>query len=464
MSRKPTNTPSRIARRDLLKSASALVLPYLIPGSVLGASAPSRRLTVGCIGTGNQGIQDLRDFLRNRDVQVLAVADVNTGSHGYRDAKQFLGREPGRKTVDAFYAKEKRSGKYKGCAAYNDFREIIHRGDIDVVVISTPDHWHGAMVVAAAKAGKDIFCQKPLSLTIRQGQKMVEAVRQYKRILQTGSQYRSGPAVRHGCELVLNGRIGQVKTIRTFLAKNNFVGPGPGWKPMPVPEGFDYPMWLGPAPDAPYHVDRCLYRYRFIFDYSGGQMTNFGAHANDVAQWGNGPSLTGPVEFEPIAVEWPPRGSLFNTAVSSHFRARYANGVELICQTDERGCCTRFEGTEGWVEIAIDRLTTHPESLRDSKIGPDEIHLPVSVAGRTVNHYSHYRPDHVRNFLDAVLAGKDPIEPVEVGHRTASLCHLGNIALRLGRKLQWDPQKEQFVDDAEADKMLDQPMRSPWQI
>lgn len=456
--------PRRTTRRDLLKSASVLALPYLLPASVFGAAAPSNRLAVGCIGTGNQGIQDLKDFLRNRDVQVVAVADVNTGSHGYRDPKQFLGREPARKTVDDYYAKQKPSGSFKSCDAYNDFRNILDRDDVDVAVVSTPDHWHGAMVVAAAKAGKHVFCQKPLSLTVRQGQKMVEAVRRHNRILQTGSQYRSGPSVRHGCELVLNGRIGQLKTIRTYLVHNNFAGPGPGWKPMPVPEGFDYATWLGPAADAPYHEDRCLYRFRFIFDYSGGQMTNFGAHANDVAQWGNGTSLTGPVEFEPIAAEWPPKGSLFTTALSSEFRARYANGVELICATANRGCTTRFEGTEGWVEICIDQLRTHPESLKDSKIGPNEIHLPRSIPSRTKNHYRNYRPDHVRNFLDAVRAGVDPIEPVEVGHRTASLCHLGNIALRLNRKLQWDPDREQFAGDPEADQMLDQPMRTPWQI
>jgi len=459
-----SRVPVRTTRRDLLKSASALVLPCFLPASVFGAAAPSNRLTVACIGVGNQGIADLRNFLANRDVQVVAVCDVNKASYGYRDPKQFFGREPGRQLVDAFYARRKPSGAYQGCAAYNDFREILRRDDVDVVILATPDHWHGVMVAAAAKAGKDIYCQKPLSLTVGQGQKMVEAVRRHKRILQTGSQYRSGPAVRHGCELVLNGRIGQLKTIRTYLVPNNFTGPGPGWKPMPVPEGFDYDFWLGPAPKAPYHKDRCFYRFRFIRDYSGGQMTNFGAHANDIAQWGNGTSLTGPVEYEPVSVEWPPKGDLFNTAVRSHFRARYANGVELICETSNVGCRARFEGTEGWVQITMNQLETYPKSLKDSKIGPDEIHLPQSVPGHVENVTSSYHRAHIRNFLDAVRARKDPIEPVEVGHRTASICHLGNIALLLGRKLHWNPDQERFVGDAEADQMLDRPLRVPWQI
>lgn len=460
----------KVTRRTFTKAGAAAALaafgaPYLVRSSVFGANAPSNRITVGCIGTGNQGIQDLRDFIRNDDVQVLAVCDVNTGSHGYVRPSQFLGREPARKEVQAYYAKRSPSGTYKGPDAYNDFRKIIERGDIDVVSITTPDHWHGVMVVMAAEAGKDIFCQKPLSLTVRQGQEMVKAVRKHKRIMQTGSQFRSSPAVRFACELVRNGRIGQLKTIRTSLVKNNSVGPGPGWEPMPVPEGFDYDTWLGPAPEAPYHKDRCLYRFRFNFDYSGGQMTNFGGHANDIAQWGNGTSLTGPVEFDPVEAEWPPKGSLFNTAIKSHFRARYANGVELICQTTG-SFETRFEGTEGWVQVRGGSLETHPKSLKDSQIGPDEIHLPRSIESRkdSDNKYGNFRPDHVRNFLNAVKKRVDPIEPVEIGHRTASLCHIGNIALILMRKLQWDPDKEQFVGDDEANAMLSRPMRAPWQI
>ena len=265
---------------------------------------------------------DLPAFLAQPDVQVLAVCDVNKGSRGYRTPEQFLGREPARKQVNEYYAKKTGSPEYQGCDAYIDFREVLSRKDIDAVVLIVPDHWHGVMTVAAAAAGKDIYCEKPLSLTVRQGRAMIDAVRQHKRILQTGSHYRSSPAVRHTCELVRNGRIGELKRMITYITKNNAVSPPPGWKSMPVPDGFDYPMWLGPAPDAPYHIDRCLYRFRFILDYSGGQTTNFGAHSNDIAQWGSGNDATLPVEYENLGAEWPEPGSLFTTPTKIDFPGR----------------------------------------------------------------------------------------------------------------------------------------------
>jgi len=454
-------------RRDFLRTTAvaAFGAPWLVPSSVLGANAPSNRITLGLIGAGNQGSYDLRGgWFRQDDVQVVAVCDVNTASHGYVTPKQYLGRKPVQKMVNEHYAKNTPSGRYKGCNAYDDFRKILDRRDIDVVEIVTPDHWHGVMTIMAAKAGKDIFCQKPLSLTVRQGQEMVKAVRKHERILQTGSQFRSSPNNRFCCELVRNGRIGQLKTIRTFLAKNNKVGPGPGWKPMPVPDGFDYEMWLGPTPQVPYHADRCLYRFRFNLDYSGGQMTNFGAHSNDIAQWGSGTSLTGPVEVEWQEAKWPPKGSLFNTALFSRFRARYANGVELVCATGEPWMGARFEGTEGWVQFGFGGLKAQPKSLLSSVIGPNEIHLETSVQGQTEDKYGNYMKDHIRNFLNSVKSRKEPIAPVEVGHRTASFCHIGNIALQLERKLQWDPKAERFVDDDEANGMLARPMRAPWQL
>jgi len=394
---------------------------------------------------------------------VVAVCDVNTGSDGYLP-KQFRGRKPGQDQVNAYYAQNVPSGRYKGCDAYVDFQEVLGRKDIDVVVLVVPDHWHGLMTVMACQAGKDVYCEKPLSLTIAQGQAMVKAVREHKRILQTGSHFRSGPVRRYGCELVRNGRIGQLKRIVTHVAKQNADDPGPGWKPDPVPEGFDYERWLGPAPWAPYHKGRCLYRFRFNLDYSGGQTTNFGAHTNDLAQWGHGSDATGPVEFEDMGSEWPPKGSLYSTATRVGFRARYADGVELICQTAEPSVQTRFEGTEGWVQINWKGVQTHPESLKTSVIGPNEIHLPVSNPQRKEDVYRQYIPDHVRNFLDSVKSRQDPIEPVEIGHRTASLCHLGNIAMLLKRKIRWDPEREQIVGDDQAAKLLSRPMRPPWHL
>lgn len=455
-------------RRDFVKSAAAassvFILPQLVPASVFGAAAPSNRINVAVIGNGNQSTIDLPAFMGHDDCQVLAVCDVNTASYGYKTPQQFLGRKVAQEKVNAFYAEKTQSGQYKGCDAYNDFREVLGRTDIDAVAIIVPDHWHAVMTIMAAKAGKDIYCEKPLSLCIAQGQAMVKAVREHKRILQTGSHYRSSPANRFGCELVRNGRIGQLKRITAYLPPNNAEDPGPGWQPMPVPEGFDYDLWLGPAAKAPYHKDRCFYRFRFILDYSGGQVTNFGAHCMDIGQWGNGSDTSGPIEIEDVGAEWPPKGSLFTTATKVHFRARYANGVELVCLTSPPGFGTRFEGTEGWLQYDYKGVHTSPESLKDSKIGPNEVHLPESVPGRKESGSKHYIPDHVRNFLDCVKSRKDPVAAVEIGHRTASLCHLGNIAMRLKRKVRWDPDREQFLGDDEANAMLERPIREPWHL
>ena len=437
-------------RRSFLKAAGAAVAaPWIVPSSVVGENAPSNRVNVAFLGTGNQSRVDVPNMLRLDDVQVVAVCDVNRGSHGYARPEHFLGREPVQKQINAFYAKKTGAGQYRGCDAYVDFREVLARPDVDAVMIVTPDHWHALMAVAAAKSGKDIYCQKPMTLTVEQGPAMISAVRQHNRILQTGSQYRSSSAVRQMCELVRNGRIGQVSKA-TAIVPTAPSGPEPGWQPMPVPEGFDYQRWLGPAPDAPYHSDRCLYRFRFILDYSGGQVTNTGAHALDIVQWALGTDTTGPVEFEDFGAAWPPQGHLFNTATSTSFRARYDSGVELICRTDKPGFAVRIEGTEGWVEYSSGKVTSHPESLKDSVIGPNEIHLPVSGG-------------HYRNFVDAVKSRQDPIEPVEIGHRTASICHLGNIAMRLGRKVRWDPAAQRCPNDDQANAMLGRPYRKPWE-
>jgi predicted dehydrogenase len=464
MNRKLARIRGSRSRRDFLKTGAACGAACLVPASILGANAPSNRINVGVIGTGTRGTPDMEIFMRNDDVQVLAICDVNNASYGYRNETKLMGREPALEIANKYYSSKTRSGRFKGVAAYNDFRKIIDRSDIDAVAIVTPDHWHCAMTVMAAKAGKDIFCQKPMTLTIRDGQEMIKAVRKHNRVFQTGSQYRSHPAVRLACELVRNGRIGELKTIRNYIGVNNKTGPGPGWKPMPVPNGFDYDMWLGPAPEAPYHESRCIYKFRFILDYSGGQITNLGAHSCDIAQWAHGTSLTGPVEVEPLHAEWPPEGSLFTTALRCKFRLRYADGVELIeeSQREGGGRGLRFEGAKGWV-LWSGKLETHPESLKTSKIGPNEIHLPKPVEYSDDQRRDHYA-DHVRNFLDCVKTRSEPIEPVEVGHRTASLCHLANIALRLNKKLKWDPEKECFLDDAQANQMLSRPIREPWRV
>ncbi|MCC6356146.1 MAG: Gfo/Idh/MocA family oxidoreductase [Verrucomicrobiae bacterium] len=438
-----------IARRQFLaRLGAACAAPQIIPTSVLGQRAPSNRINVAVIGTGNQGTQDLNAFLAEDDVQVVAVCDVNRGSHGYKTEQQFLGREPARQLVEEHYAARRRSGTFRGCDAYTDFRDILARPDVDAVAIVVPDHWHAIMTVMAARAGKDIYCEKPLGLTIADGKAMVAAVRRHGVVLQTGSHERSRWQTRFACELVRSGRIGQLKRIVAVVGPWNKQGPETAWEPMPVPDGFDYDMWLGPAPWVPYHADRCLYNFRFMLDYSGGQVTNYGAHSLDMAQWGNGTDRTGPVEIEDAGSEWPASG-LFDVAKVVRFRARYANGVELECVTREDNVACRFEGTEGWVETGYRGFRTEPASLKTSVIGPGDCHL-----GSSANHF--------RNFLDCVKTRAEPAAPVEVGHRSATLCHLGNIAMRLRRKLLWDPAAEQFTNDECANRLLGRSYRAPW--
>jgi predicted dehydrogenase len=443
-------------RRTAGAAVGTIGLPLFVQPSALGKAgtvAPSERITSASIGVGGMGTNNMRAFLAQPDVQVLAVCDVVEASdqygHWYKKGWNgpWFGREPARKIVEAEYAQKNASGRYKGCDAYVDFRDVIARDDIDAVCVTTPDHWHAIPVILAAAAGKDIYCEKPLSLTIAEGRAMAEAVRRYDTVFQTGTQRRSDERFRFICELVRNGRIGSLQRAITSIGPNNKEAPPSDWKAMPVPEWLDYDMWLGPAPWAPYHKDRCLYTFRFGIDYSGGQTTNLGAHAIDVVQWANGTDDTGPIEVEDLGGEFP-RDGLFTTATHVHFRARYPNGLELTCQTRE-GETWRLEGTDGWIQVQGNEWTCSPESLKTTVIGPDEVHLYKSN-------------DHHRNFIDCIKSRQRTAAPVEIGHRSVTICHLGNIAMRLQRKLHWDPAGERFTDSDEANEMLSKPMRSPW--
>lgn len=443
---------SKQSRRDFLKAAAItgafLGIPSIVPSSVFGATAPSQRINLGIIGTGNQGFIDMQGFMENEDAQIVSVCDVNTASYGYKSADQYRGVEPARKLVNDFYAKKRRSTRYSGCTATQDFREVINNKDVDAVIIVVPDQWHAVMSNMAARAGKDIYCEKPMTLTIAEGQSMIEHVRRYGVVFQTGSHERSNARSRFACELVRNGRIGELRRIIATVGPNNKTAPLGKWTPTPIPEGFDYEMWLGPAPWAPYHQDRCFYSFRFLLDYSGGQTTNYGAHSLDLAQWGNNTEHTGPIEFEDQGSVFPQDG-LFDAPTHIHFRAQYANGVELICKTGPENMQIRFEGTEGWVQQGYRGFSTYPESLKTSVIGHNEVQLYKSE--------SHYR-----NFLDCIKTRSETAASVEVGHRSASVCHLGNIAMRLKRKIQWDPVQERIVNDASANQMLDRVRRAPW--
>jgi predicted dehydrogenase len=430
-----------LTRRRFLRgaAAAAFAAPHVVGSSALGADGstpPSERICTGHVGFRAQGGGHLRSCQRNRDTQVVGVCDV--------DYNVLKGGEEGTNKV---YADQVKSGQYKGVFATRDFRELLDRPDLDAVVIATPDHWHAAITVAACKAGKDVYCEKPMSLTVADGRAMVDAVDRYGRVFQCGSQQRSDGRFRFGCELVRNGRIGRLQQIEVGIPGNN-KSCEPSWEAEPVPPELDYNMWLGPAPWAPYHHQRCHYQFRFILDYSGGQVTNWGAHHLDIAQWGNGTDDTGPVEIEGNG-EFPKTG-LFTTATKVDFTCTYASGVRLRCATGGSG--TKFIGTEGWVFVRRGHISAEPASLLSEKIGPDEIQL--------------YRPhgSHMSDWLYNIRTRGKGAAHAEIGHRSASICHLGNTAMRLGRKAKYDPATETFPGDPEANAYLARAPRSPWPV
>ena len=424
---------STFTRRQFLHAAGAVSAPLVLPAAVF-AAPPSERITIGAIGVGNMGTQNLKGFLWARQTQVLAVCDVDSER-----------REAARELVDAHYAKQVPSGVHEGCAGYEDFRDLLARDDIDAVVVSTPDHWHVLCSLYAVKAGKDVYCEKPLTAHLAEGRALSAAVRRYGRVFQMGSQQRSDRRFRFACELVRNGRIGQLKAIEVGLPKGRSSGPP---EPMPVPDGFAYDLWLGPAPWAPYTEARCHYNFRFISDYSGGQMLNWGSHHVDIAQWGHGTDRTGPVEV--VGTGQYPADGLYDNPVTYSVDYRYEDGVTLNCSTSNRNG-VRFEGTEGWVFVTRGLIDAQPKSLLNAVIGSNEIRLYDSGS-------------HKGNFLECMRTRAETVAPVEVGHRSASMCHLGNIAMLLGRRLRWDPAQERFIDDPEADRLVARAMRGPWRV
>lgn len=457
MRQKKFMTRSQFLKGAAGSLAGALALPTIIPAAALGRGgwvAPSDRIVMGCIGVGGQGIFNLKAFLNDPTVQVVAVCDVNQTSSDYYGGATG-GWKPARRIVESHYAEQGSDGRFKGCGAYRDFRELLERDDIDAVTVCTPDHWHGLISVAAARAGKDIYCEKPLANSVAEGRAVCDAVARYGRVLQTGSHERSNDNVRFACELIRNGRIGRLHTIRVNMPNSDphhlkilaNTAPQPS---MPVPEGFDYDMWLGHTPWAYYTRMRCHFWWRFILSYGGGEMTDRGAHIIDLAQLGNDTDHTGPIEISGRGGN--ANNGLFNTFMSYQFECTYANGVRLMGASEEpRGL--KFEGTDGWVFIHIHggRLEAEPRAVLREFTGPDETHL-----GRS--------PGHHQDFLNAVRTRRQPMAPAEAGHRTATICHLVNIAMLTGRKLTWDPGKEQIIDDAEANRMLTPPMRSPWHL
>jgi myo-inositol 2-dehydrogenase / D-chiro-inositol 1-dehydrogenase len=442
-----TPKPFQISRRSFLKTCSAAAaatgLPLWFIEREMAAAAPAPRPLgpndrpgIALVGCGGMGRGDAQNASRFGDL--VAVCDVDEG-HAEAAAKQFA-----------------KDNKFP--AKFNDFRKVMERDDVHVIVQATPDHWHTLVNLAAARARKDVYGEKPMTLTIDEGKQLVKAVRENKTVFQTGSQQRSDLKFRMACELVRNGRIGKLKQVIAFIPAGLRAGP---LQTSPVPAGLNWDFWLGQAPKVDYVKERCHTNFRFWFDYSGGTLTDWGAHHNDIARWGIG--LEAPVEIEGKVLAEPIAGGY--TAFSEYeVTMTYANGVRHVARTTKDDSIfggvvnksgqrngVRFEGSDGWIWVNRGTIEANDEAIIETKLPDTATRLEVSG-------------DHMRNFFDCVRSRKDPICHAEVGHRSVSICHLGVIALRLGRKLRWDPEKELFVGDGakEGNASVAREMRKPY--
>lgn len=432
-----------INRRQFLKrvagtAVGAISFPYIISSSALGHAgvvSPSERITIGCIGTGWQGTSNLYSFLSEKDCYVVAVCDVDK-SH-LQNAVDI---------VNSHY-------ENTCCAAYGDFRVLLARNDIDAVSLSLPNHWHAIPAIEAARTGKDIYGEKPLSHTFNEGRAICNAVKRYGRIWQTGSWHRSQSIFRFACELVLNGRIGQVHRVEVGLPSGytDFAGTAGQQQICPPPPELDYDSWLGPAPFEPYCPARVHRNWRWYLDYGGGQLMDWVDHYLDIAHWGLGFDHTGPYEIEGRG-EFP-RDGLWNAPTKYRLTTQYAKGVTIIIAGgyEDIGIGTKWIGENGWVRVNRDKIDADPVKLLRENFKPDDIHLFRS-------------PGHHRNFLDCVKNRRTTITPCEVAHRAGTAGHLGQIAMLLGRKIRFNPHTEEIIGDSTAARMLGCAMRSPWHL
>ncbi|MFO7804429.1 MAG: Gfo/Idh/MocA family oxidoreductase [Paracoccaceae bacterium] len=432
--------------RTLAGTGAAVLAPAFVPASALGnddSVAPSDRIGVGIIGVGRQdGAYNRRQLLALPDVQVVAVCDV--------DAWRL---ENARKSVDEHYGQSTPSGTSRGCAVYGDFRELLARDDIDAVMISTPDHWHAPMALAAFDAGKDVSLEKPITRTIAEGRQISDASARLNRVFRVDSEFRTKPGVRQAATLVRNGRIGKVQRVEVGVPQSD-VG-CPPQPEMPVPEELDYERWQGPAPRA-FYTERRVHKpkayerpgwMRHLY-YCDGMITNWGTHTLNGALWAADLDRSGPVEVEGTGV-YPPADSFWNVLLQFSIRYRFANGIECVYATGRP--YFRIEGTEGWVEADFRQVKAEPESLLTAQFGPDDVQFPAAAQSDK------------RNFIDCVKSREETLEPAEVGHRVTSMCHLGHIAVQMDGVLKWDPDKERFTNNDAANAWLDKPIHSPRQ-
>jgi predicted dehydrogenase len=427
-----------LSRRSVLKAAAAGIPAWL--AAELAAQEPPKPAAdkpklalIGCGGRGRGVAGDARRF-----GTVVAVCDVDA-KHAEDAAKQFGGAKP-----------------------YSDFRKLLEaEKDVSAIVNGTPDHWHTLVNLAALRAGKDVYSEKPLTLTIDEGKRLVAAVKASGRVLQTGSQQRSDARFRLACECVRNGRLGKLTKVTTILPAGPTGGP---FKPSPVPKELDWEMWQGQAAATEFVKERSHVTFRFWTDYSGGTITDWGAHHNDIALWGMGQDRSGPTTVEAKRLDKPIPGG-FTAPSEYEVTYTYATGVEHRCisttannyfggklrdpKPGERLHGVLFEGTDGWLYVTRGAIDASKKDVLNDKFGDKDIRLPVST-------------DHMGNFFDCVKTRKQPVCDAEIGHRSASVCHLGGIALRLGRKLTWNPAKEEFEGDKEANGHVAREQRKPW--
>ena len=459
---KPTKSSFQLSRRHFLKASAfgamgALAGPLIVPSSLFGQTAPSKKIQVAQIGCGRIArTMDLPGILKHDLARIVAVCDLDTKR--LADAQ---------KLVEGYYAKKSGSAGAVTVKTFTDYRELLQMPGIDAVAISTPDHWHAELVIAAALAGKDVYVQKPLSMTLAEGRAVSDLIRAKSRIFQIGSQQRSNAQFRTGCELVRNGRIGKLHTVKIGLPSD----PSGAVEPeMPVPPNLNYDMWLGPTPQVPYTEKRVHPQNDYsrpgwlrIDSHCLGMITGWGSHHVDIAHWGMDTEHTGPLEIEGRA-EFPKSG-LWNVHGAYHIEAKYANGVNLIIDhTFTNG--VEFQGEDGWIFVSRGEgkttasdpaskigkaLAASDEKILTSKIGPGEIHLYQSA-------------DHHLNWLESIQSRKPAVTTAEIGHRSTSACIISWISMKLGRKLRWDPVKEEFIGDAEANALRRRVERKPYGI
>ncbi len=427
-------------RRKFIKKAvgstlGVIAAPYIIPGTALGkngAVAPSNRIVMGGIGLGGMGTGNTRGFLSKKEVQYVATCDVDAG---HRDRSVAMVNE-----------------KYKNndCRTYGDYREFLEKEKLDAVTIAVPDHWHALIGIAVANKGLDIYGEKPLARSIIEGRAMVTAVEKNNVIWQTGSWQRSRPNFHKGAELAFNGRIGKISHVDVGLSDGRKpIGTPPA---MPAPEGLDWEMWLGPAPNVPYR-GVCHFDWRWIMDYSGGQLTDWAGHHVDIAHWGMGTERTGPISVEGTG-EYPREG-IYDVPVEYDFMCTYKNGMTMRvanASRQERGMGTVWHGDKGWIYVNRgNTIQASDPKILEEVIGPGDTPLYKS-------------DDHHQNFLDCIKSRKETITPSEIALRSISVALLGEIAMLTGKKIEWNPDTEEILNNDYARHLLRKPYKEPWKL